>query len=74
MIYLKIDKIKINSFGNLQDKEIDLSDKINIVYGKNEAGKSTLLKFITNMFYGTSRNKKGRAFSDYDRYKLHPDR
>ena len=66
---MKIDKIKINSFGNLQDKEIDLSDKINIVYGKNEAGKSTLLKFITNMFYGTSRNKKGRAFSDYDRYK-----
>ena len=66
---MKINKIKINSFGNLEDKEIDLSDNINIIYGKNEAGKSTLLKFITNMFYGTSRNKKGREFSDYDRYK-----
>jgi len=66
---LKINKIKINSFGNLEDKEIDLSNNINIVYGKNEAGKSTLLKFITNMFYGTSKNKKGREFSDYDRYK-----
>ena len=66
---MKINKIKINSFGNLDDKEIDLSDNINIIYGKNEAGKSTLLKFITNMFYGTSKNKKGREFSDYDRYK-----
>ncbi|MBR1653749.1 MAG: AAA family ATPase [Clostridia bacterium] len=66
---MKIQNIKINSFGNLQDKEIDLSNNINIIYGKNEAGKSTLLKFITNMFYGTSKNKKGRLFSDYDRYK-----
>ena len=66
---MKINNIKINSFGNLEDKEIDLSDNINIIYGKNEAGKSTLLKFITNMFYGTSKNKKGRVFSDFDRYK-----
>ena len=66
---MKIQNIKINSFGNLQDKEIDLSNNINIIYGKNEAGKSTLLKFITNMFDGTSKNKKGRLFSDYDRYK-----
>lgn len=66
---MKIKNIKINSFGNLTDKDIELSDNINIVYGKNEAGKSTLLKFITNMFYGTSKNKKGREFSDFDRYK-----
>lgn len=66
---MKIKNIKINSFGNLNDKNIELSDNINIIYGKNEAGKSTLLKFITNSFYGTSKNKKGREFSDYDRYK-----
>ena len=66
---MKIKNIKINSFGNLADKDIELSDNINIIYGKNEAGKSTLLKFITNMFYGTSKNKKGRIFSDFDRYK-----
>ena len=66
---MKIKNIKVNSFGNLADKDIELSDNINIIYGKNEAGKSTLLKFITNMFYGTSKNKKGRIFSDFDRYK-----
>lgn len=66
---MKIKNIKVNSYGNLTDKEIDLSDNINIIYGKNEAGKSTLLKFITNIFYGTSRNKKGREYSDYEKYK-----
>ena len=66
---MKIKNMKINSFGNISNKEIELSDNINIIYGKNEAGKSTLLKFIINSFYGTSKNKKGREFSDYDRYK-----
>ena len=66
---MKIKNIKINSFGNLEDKEMELSDNINIIYGKNESGKSTLLKFISNTFYGTSRNKKGREYSDYEKYK-----
>ena len=66
---MKIKNIKINSFGNLEDKEMELSDNINIIYGKNESGKSTLLKFISNIFYGTSRNKKGREYSDYEKYK-----
>lgn len=66
---LKIKSLKINAFGNLKEKEIELTDHINIIKGNNESGKSTLLKFITNIFYGTSKNKKGREFSDYDRYK-----
>ena len=66
---MKIDKLQINGFGNIENKEIDLSDKINIVYGKNEAGKSTLLKFIVDILYGISKNKRHKEFSDYDRYK-----
>lgn len=66
---MKIEKLQINAFGNLENKEIELSENINIVYGKNEAGKSTFLKFIVDMFYGISKNKRGKEFSDYDRYK-----
>ena len=66
---MKINKLKINGFGNLKNKEIELSDKINIIYGKNESGKSTLNKFIVDMFYGISKNKRGKEFSDYDRFK-----
>lgn len=66
---MKIKNIKINAFGKINNKKYDFSEKINLIYGKNEAGKSTLLKFIQNIFYGTSKNKKGKSFSDYDLYK-----
>lgn len=66
---MKIKSLKINAFGNLKEKEIELTDHINIIQGRNEAGKSTLLKFMVDMFYGISKNKRGKEFSDYDRYK-----
>lgn len=66
---MKINELKINSYGKLKDKEFKLEDGINIIYGENEKGKSTLLNFIVNSFYGTSKNKKGKELSDYDRYK-----
>ena len=65
---MKINKIKINSYGKLQEKEINLEDGINIIYGKNESGKSTLLKFIVNSFYGISKNKRGKEYSDFEKY------
>lgn len=66
---MKINKIKINSYGKLQEKEIYFNDGINIVYGKNEAGKSTLINFIINSFYGISKNKNGKEISDFEKYK-----
>ena len=65
---MKINKLKINSYGKLKNKEIEFKNNINIVYGKNESGKSTLLKFIQNSFYGISKNKKGKEYSDFDKY------
>ena len=64
---MKINKIKINAFGNLKNKNIEFK-KINIIYGKNESGKSTLQNFIINMLYGISKNKNGKFESDYDKY------
>lgn len=65
---MKIDSLKINHFGKLKEKEIQLKPKINIIYGENETGKSTLLKFITGMFFGVSKNKNGKWISDLERY------
>ena len=64
---MKIKKLKINGFGKLKDKDIELKEGINIIYGKNEAGKSTLLKFITGMFYGVSKNKNGGNIPEIDK-------
>lgn len=66
---MKIEKVQINAFGNLENRQIELGENINIIKGKNESGKSTFLKFIVDMFYGISKNKRGKEFSDYDRYK-----
>ncbi len=66
---MKINKIKINSYGKLKNKEIELKNNINIIQGNNEAGKSTLLNFIFSSFYGISKNKKGKEISDFDKYK-----
>ena len=66
---MKIKKIKINSYGKLKEKEINFKDGINLIYGQNEAGKSTIIKFITNSLYGISKNKKGKEVSDFDKYK-----
>ncbi len=65
---MKIKQLKINGYGKLKEKEIEFKDNINIVYGKNEAGKSTLLNFIANSFYGISKNKRGKEISDFEKY------
>lgn len=65
---MKIQNIKINNYGNLKQKEINLQNNINIIYGKNETGKSTLLNYIKNIFYGISKNKNGKELSDYEKY------
>lgn len=65
---MKIKNIKINSYGILKNKEINLENNLNIIYGKNESGKSTLLNYIKNIFYGISKNKNGKEISDYEKY------
>lgn len=66
---MKIKELRINGFGKLEDKKIKFDDNINIIYGENEAGKSTLLKFIAGMFYGLSKNKNGQNVPDIERFK-----
>lgn len=52
-----IRKIKIDSFAGINNLEIDLTDGVNIIYGDNEKGKTTIENFIKIMLYGFS-NKK----------------
>ncbi len=66
---MEINKLKINAYGKIKDKEINLNKNINIIYGKNESGKSTILNFITNVLYGISKNKNGKEYSDFEKYK-----
>lgn len=66
---MRINNLKINGFGKLKNANLDLYRGINIVYGENESGKSSSLKFISSMLYGASKNKNGKDISDFDKFK-----
>ena len=65
---MKINNIKINGFGKLENKEFSFNKGINLVMGNNESGKSTFAKCIQAILYGISRNKNGNLISDYEKY------
>lgn len=65
-----ITKLRIKNFGKLKELEIQLGEKLNIIYGTNEAGKSTVLAFLKAMLYGMNSQKK--ALRDNDRLRFQP--
>ena len=58
-----ITKLNIIAFGKFINKTISFTDGLNIIYGENEAGKSTTHAFIKAMFYGLKK-KKGKLATD----------
>jgi len=61
--------IQINGFGKLEDTNIDLKNGLNLIIGENESGKSTLMEFIKGIFYGVNKNKNGKDYSDFEKFK-----
>lgn len=47
-----IKELNLIGFGKFKDKKISFKDGLNIVYGNNESGKTTIHRFIDGMFYG----------------------
>ena len=48
---MKIKKVSTEQFAGIRGKEITFSDGVNIVYGKNESGKSTLVNLISGILF-----------------------
>lgn len=62
--------LDLDNFGKFHDKHIELSPGINVIYGENEAGKSTIHGFIQSMFFGTERLRgRGSGKDAYSRYQ-----
>lgn len=51
---MRINKIQITAFGKLKNFELTPKENLNIVYGDNEAGKSTVMAFIKMALYGST--------------------
>lgn len=58
---MTIEKIHIKSFGMITDMTLDFSDDINVLVGRNEAGKSTVAAFIKYMLYGFPPESNGNG-------------
>lgn len=52
--------LTIRGFGKFENHSLSFDDGINVIYGGNEAGKSTLHSFLRAMFFGMER-ARGRA-------------
>lgn len=57
---MKIRELYLKNFGKFQDKKIVFHDGINVFYGENESGKTTIHTFIKCMLFGLERGR-GRA-------------
>ena len=66
-----IRKVNIIAFGGLKDKIIEFDDGINVVYGENEAGKSTIQAFIKVWLYGFN-NSRGKDLKINERLRYMP--
>lgn len=49
---ITVNKLKIKGFGSFQQREFHLAPGLNVIYGGNEAGKSTIHCFIEAMLFG----------------------
>lgn len=58
---MTIRRIKIYGFGRHKDKEWTFENGLNVIYGENETGKSTIFAFIRSMLYGLT----GRGTDNY---------
>ena len=60
----------ISGFGKFHDTAVSFEDGLNVIYGKNEAGKSTIHTFIRGMLFGIERQRGRAARNDiYSKYE-----
>ena len=58
---MRITELNISEFGCLKGVKISPDERMNIIYGENESGKSTVLLFIKFMLYGLGRRSAANS-------------
>lgn len=69
---MRIESIDIQGFGKLVDRKFALSPGINLFFGPNESGKSTLQKAILMLLYGFYESDRARTAENKLRASLTP--
>ena len=78
---MKIEKLNIYGFGKHENVTMDFGPGITVLYGLNEAGKTTIQQFILHILFGfpqrnsapfaTNRNQAGSTVDKYILWMIH---
>lgn len=70
---MKIKRLELKAYGHFTDRVIDFSSDtpgLHIIYGPNEAGKSTALRALQGLLYGIPMRTADNFFHDYNRLMI----
>ncbi|MBE6679764.1 MAG: hypothetical protein E7598_04490 [Ruminococcaceae bacterium] len=65
---MRIEKIHIDSFMGSRERDVEFTHGVNIIFGDNESGKSTVSEFIKFMLYGASSRPADGDVSERQKY------
>ncbi len=64
-----IREANIGKFGKLEIQKYQFAPQINVIYGANESGKSTLMQFLKAMLFGLEKTRVRKTLDTYNRYE-----
>lgn len=72
---MRLAKVQIQRFKNVVDKQVvEIEEDVTCFIGKNEAGKTTILKALYRLNPATGTDTKFDLTTEYPRWRLAPDR
>ncbi|MGA9112754.1 MAG: ATP-binding protein, partial [Candidatus Dormiibacterota bacterium] len=57
---MRLERLEVTGFGRLRQRRFDFGERITVVLGPNESGKSTLHRAIRAALYGLDAGGPGR--------------
>ena len=70
---MKIQRLELRAFGPFTDAALDLSggsEGFHLIYGPNEAGKSSALRAVGHLLYGIPNNSADNFLHPYPKLRL----
>lgn len=61
---MRIDELRLTAFGRFSSQRLALNPGLNLIYGENESGKTTIQKFMLGMLYGFKKRSLRREYTE----------
>lgn len=69
---MRLERLEVGGFGRLRDLKLDLAPRLTVLWGANEAGKSTVHRAVRVALYGIAAGGPGRAVERSDWVRWQP--